>query len=142
MEPSAAPLAPASINWLPGLADIALGDTLLVTDGSRPAWRHIHLGRATRSQAIHLGHRLELRVAPGDEGFALALIAAFAAPDHAPAAAARASRDLLALAARVAASQVSVLIEGATGTGKEGLARLVQPAGDGANPYRPGAERR
>ncbi|WP_156257208.1 sigma-54 interaction domain-containing protein, partial [Sandarakinorhabdus oryzae] len=49
---------------------------------------------------------------------------AFARPDR-PAAADPASRDLLALAARVGASPTSVLIEGPTGTGKEGLARLV-----------------
>ena len=126
---SAPPAAPDKmslpLDWLPGVAAIDLGDTLIVTDGSRPIWRHVSLSPAARSRAIVLENRLELRVAPGDHGFALALIAAFAAPDHAPAVAARSSRELLALVARVAPRDVSILIEGATGTGKEGIARLV-----------------
>ncbi|MFZ4689559.1 MAG: sigma-54 interaction domain-containing protein [Polymorphobacter sp.] len=124
--PAPSPCPPCSgLDWLPGLAELDLGMTLLVTDGSTPAWRHIAISQAGRSRAIVLPNRLELRVAPGDHGFALALVAAFTAPDHAPAAAAPGSRELLALAARVAPRDISILIEGATGTGKEGLARLV-----------------
>jgi two-component system, response regulator FlrC len=112
-------------GWLPGIDGIDLGETLVVTDAGRPAARHVAVFRASRSRALLLPGRLELRVAPGDHEFALALIAAFAAPDDRPVAANPAARALLALAGRVAAHPVTVLIEGETGTGKEGLARLV-----------------
>ncbi len=123
--PAAAALPAPGPDWLPGLADLPLGDVLIVGDGSRPAGRHVALARAATSRASVGDNRLELCVAPGDEGFALALIAAFVAPADMPAAVADSSRALLALAARVAPRDISVLIEGASGTGKEGLARLV-----------------
>jgi two-component system response regulator FlrC len=120
--------------WLPGLTDLDLGQVRVVIGKERPgcgtlesakaSGRILQLSQASRGCARLDGHHLLLEVASGDEVWALALVAAFARPDQ-PAAADPASRDLLALARRVGASPATVLIEGPTGTGKEGLARLV-----------------
>ena len=118
---------PCCWDWLSGLRKLYLGDTLLVTPGTavRPGQRSISLSQADQSLAVHSADRLDLSVALGDHRFACALITAFCAGDAIPAAADPSSRALLKMATRVAAHDIGVVIEGATGTGKEGLARLV-----------------
>jgi len=127
--PPLPPLPPRVRDWLPGLADHDLGDLPIIIGDQRPPLpklecRHVILCPAARGHARRAGPALIIGVAPGDEAYATALIAAFARPGQ-PAAADPASAVLLSLARRVGASPASVLIEGATGTGKEGLARLV-----------------
>ena len=70
---------------------------------------------------------LPARVAFGleDMGFAFALIAELARPVSVPAVGDGASAHLMSLAARVARSDATVLIQGDTGTGKEGMARFL-----------------
>ncbi|KAB7648322.1 sigma-54 interaction domain-containing protein [Polymorphobacter fuscus] len=127
MNSSPAPLPlPDPRHWLPGLASIATDTTPVTAPGAEPGHgRRVTVAPAAVSTATCDGDRLVLAVAPQDHRFACALIAAFCAGDAVPAAADPASIALLDMAARVAAHDVGVIIEGATGTGKEGLARLV-----------------
>lgn len=125
-------LPPPALEWLPGLREADLAGLPIVIGDERQKLpklecRHVILHRAARGFARRAGPALIIGVAAGDEAFATALIAAYARPGQ-PAAADPASASLLALARRVGASPASVLIEGATGTGKEGLARLVHQA--------------
>ena len=133
--PAPVPASPPAfpfLPWLPGLAgidrtrlEIVIGDER--HRGETLESRRLVVTQSAAGSARIDGDTLYLAVAPGDCEWALALAAAFARPDL-PAAADPASHALLALAARVGASAASVLIEGATGTGKEGLARLVHCA--------------
>ncbi|SEQ58586.1 sigma-54 interaction domain-containing protein [Sphingobium sp. YR768] len=70
---------------------------------------------------------LPARVAFGiaDMGFAFALIAELARPVSVPAIGDSSSARLMTLAGRVARSDATVLIQGDTGTGKEGMARFL-----------------
>lgn len=60
-----------------------------------------------------------------DMGFAFALIAELARPAAIPAVGDASSARLMAMAGRVARSDATVLIQGDTGTGKEGMARFL-----------------
>ncbi|MFT3964479.1 MAG: sigma 54-interacting transcriptional regulator [Sphingobium sp.] len=66
-----------------------------------------------------------LRFAEADKDMAYALIAELVRPAAMPAVGDPASANLMRLAARVAASDATVLIQGDTGTGKEGMARFI-----------------
>ncbi|MDO7834086.1 sigma-54 dependent transcriptional regulator [Sphingobium sp. HBC34] len=70
---------------------------------------------------------LPARVAFGmaDMGFAFALIAELARPACVPAVGDGASARLMTMASRVSRSDATVLIQGDTGTGKEGMARFL-----------------
>ncbi len=125
--PVTAPLpilpTPAALTVIPSLRPQALA---VVGPGDpAPTTPHIRIASAHRGSVQRIATTLALEVAPGEATFAKALIDAFATPPGHPVAAAAASCDLLALATRIAAREATVLIEGPTGAGKEGLARLI-----------------
>ena len=117
-----AALESAGIATVPGggtgtLAVIAAGEDVPGTDFVRVARARVpSLARAGGARC-----RATLGFAAADMRFAAALTAAIATGDD-PVAADPASQALVALAARVASRDVTVLINGPTGTGKEVLA--------------------
>lgn len=85
---------------------------------------------APGAPALRLGRGAPHRIRYGaeDAPFGNALVAELVRPAGRPACADAQSRRLLDLAARVAASDASVLVLGETGTGKEGVARFLHDA--------------
>jgi two-component system response regulator FlrC len=86
----------------------------------------IHLHRATSPGVVRDGNRrFTLRYIDGGSEATLAALLACAAGPGAPIAADPESLSILALAERLAASEIPVLINGPTGTGKEVLSRFI-----------------
>lgn len=71
------------------------------------------------------GYPARIAFGPADRAMAFALIAELLRPAHMPAVGDERSAVLMRLAARIAASDATVLIQGETGTGKEGIARFL-----------------
>jgi len=71
------------------------------------------------------GFPARIAFGPRDSSMAFALIAELLRPARMPAVGDDASAILMRLAARIAASDATVLVQGETGTGKEGIARFL-----------------
>jgi two-component system response regulator FlrC len=71
------------------------------------------------------GYPARIAFGSGDRTIAFALVAEMLRPARMPAVGDESSAVLMRLAARIAASDATVLIEGDTGTGKEGIARFL-----------------
>jgi two-component system response regulator FlrC len=71
------------------------------------------------------GFPAKVEFGSADIDFACALVAELLRPSGMPAVGDDASAKLMSLAARIAASDATVLIQGDTGTGKEGMARFI-----------------
>jgi two-component system response regulator FlrC len=108
------------------------GDIYLVADGETPPApaRTVIIGEAVGSGGRHIipardGSPARIAFGPEDAAVGNGFVRALVAEPEAPTAADPESLALYALASRVAAADITVLINGPTGTGKEVLARAI-----------------
>lgn len=109
-------------------ADREIRRVLLATEIGHATHRDILISLTDGAPSlVSAANGLPARVAFGiaDMGFAFALIAELARPACVPAVGDGASARLMTMAGRVARSDATVLIQGDTGTGKEGMARFL-----------------
>ncbi|HZV58671.1 MAG TPA: sigma-54 dependent transcriptional regulator [Sphingobium sp.] len=88
-------------------------------------WHASDTDRAPRLMPAADGYPARIAFGPADCAMAFALIAETLRPERMPAVGDESSATLMRLAARIAASDATVLIQGETGTGKEGIARFL-----------------
>ncbi|MCB2067944.1 MAG: sigma-54 factor interaction domain-containing protein, partial [Erythrobacter sp.] len=111
-------------NW-PADAEVVLAEPGVRPAAGRGA-RVIELRHGASGSLVRLPDTSHVLChADGDDKAARAALLAAAAADGMPVAADTGSLAMLTLAARVAASDIPVLVEGPTGTGKEVLARFL-----------------
>ena len=88
-------------------------------------WHAGDMGGAPRLMPQADGYPARIAFGDADRAMAFALIAEMLRPERMPAVGDESSATLMRLAARIAASDATVLIQGETGTGKEGIARFL-----------------
>jgi len=88
-------------------------------------WHASDTDRTPRLMPAADGYPARIAFGPADCAMAFALIAETLRPERMPAVGDESSATLMRLAARIAASDATVLIQGETGTGKEGIARFL-----------------
>ena len=114
-------------------APAAKGAVRILAEADRPHARHSDILITVAEGAPALVHAANgqpatIRFGRADLAFGHALVAELVRPADRPAAGEPASADLLRLAARIAQSDATVLLQGETGTGKEGMSRFVHAA--------------
>lgn len=138
VSPVVAEQMPALAPWLNslGLSCAPLGKTpsAFIIRLLSPQERHlagqrdvlIHFREDLPKLKFHrAGKPAEISFGSSDCSFGFALIAGLVRPAGRPAVGDKQTVDLLNIAARIADSNATILVQGETGTGKEGLARFI-----------------